>query len=196
MRVGFCVNRSRKKGLRSYRNHWECLMCSPRLWTHDEREKEEEEEQRTGEGPPACLRGGKPDTAYDFTNNVSFCTTDSGRVYLISKKWTLIEPQLYVGGGKKMWISKHTATQELQVSLILFSPLSSVCSLTERGGLLAHWEICKDNEKSGHDGRFSRKKRDCRTSLPGWTTCCPASVVAPRTSNLHDKRRIYAQKSC
>lgn len=47
-----------------------------------------------------------------------------------------------------MWISKHTPTQELQVSLILFSPPSSVCSLTERSGLLAHWEICKDNEKS------------------------------------------------
>lgn len=52
------------------------------------------------------------------------------------------------GGEKKMWISKHTPTQELLVSLILFSPQSSVCSLTERSGLLAHWEICKDNEKS------------------------------------------------
>lgn len=66
-------------------NHWECLICSLRLRTHDEREKEEEEEQCTVEGPPACLRGSKPATAYDFTNNVSFCTTDSGRVYLISK---------------------------------------------------------------------------------------------------------------
>lgn len=118
MRVGFCVNRSRKKGLRSYRNHWECLICSPRLWTHDEREKEEEEEQRTGEGPPACLRGGKPDTAYDFTNNVSFCTTDSGRVYLISKKWTLIEPQLYVGGEKRC---ESLSTQQPKSSKSLWS---------------------------------------------------------------------------
>lgn len=73
-------------------------------------EKEEEEERRTIGGPPAGLGGGEPDAACDFTNNASFCTTDSGRVNLISqkKKWTLIEPQLYIreeeeeGGEKKM----------------------------------------------------------------------------------------------
>lgn len=42
-------------------------------------------------------------------------------------------------------------------------PLSSVCSLTERSGLLAHWEICKDNEKSREDGKFSMKRRDFKT---------------------------------
>lgn len=48
---------------------------------------------------------------------------------------------------KTMRISQHTPTQELRVSLILLSPLSSVCSLSERGGgLLARCEICKDNE--------------------------------------------------
>lgn len=71
---------------------------------------------------------------------------------------------------KEMWISKHTPAQELQVSLILFSPLSSVCSLTERSALLAHWEICKDNEKSREDGRLCTKMRAFRTA-------CPANVV-------------------
>lgn len=50
-----------------------------------EEEKKREEEHRTVAGPAACLRGSKPDTAYDLTNNVSLCTTDADRVYLISK---------------------------------------------------------------------------------------------------------------
>lgn len=93
---------------------------------------------------------------------------------------------------KKMWISEHTPTQELQVSLILLSPLSSVCSLTERSGLLAHWEICKDNEKSGEDGRFNMKKRDFRTcsllnnmSFKCWSSTKKLQFSQPLIYDLH-----------
>lgn len=55
------------------------------FWIREDGVWEEEDKQCTVEGPPACLRGSKQDTAYDLTNNVSFCTTDSGTVYLISK---------------------------------------------------------------------------------------------------------------
>lgn len=71
---------------------------------------------------------------------------------------------------KKMWISEHTNPRAPSLSDPPL-PLSSVCSLTERGGLLAHWEICKDNEKSWEDGRFRISKRDRTCPLPNNMSC-------------------------
>lgn len=90
---------------------------------------------------------------------------------------------------EKKWISEHTVAQELQVSLILFS-LSSVCSLTERGGLLACWEICKDNEKSGHYGGFGYKEEGL--VLGSTICCCPAITKWPLSITIHI---IYTAKS-
>lgn len=65
-----------------------------------------------------------------------------------------------------MRISQHTPTQELRVSLILLSPMSSVCSLSERSGLLARCEICKDNEnlRGKHKGEGLQETTSCHAS--------------------------------
>lgn len=85
LQVKLCVNKTGKKILSSFEKPLGTLRFFPSSLNTCGGRKEEEEERCTVEGPPACLRGSKPDTAYDLTNNVSFCTADSDRVYLISK---------------------------------------------------------------------------------------------------------------